>query len=193
MPQKIVFFVQTTKPIGGSQVLFLDLASYIAKNYERDYELYYINHANPLINELYGDANIHILDVNSCDYSQFDDAIFFTPFNYIFYLMAKIKHVQNARICLYFYHPQIMDWLKMQIGRKNANLNPLLQLLKQTDSYCFMDSSNYVALEKLTDVDFAKRYVPVAIHEEFQPYFSPVPYVNSDILNIGWLGRLDRD
>lgn len=193
MSQKIVFFVQTKKPIGGSQVLFLDLASYLADNFSDEYDVYYINHSNPMVNKLYGSSNIHLLDVEKCDYSQFEGAIFFTPVNYILYLLAKIKNVKTAKLCLYFYHPQIMDWLSMQIWRGKVNFDPFLNLLQNTNSYCFMDSSNFVALKNVSKVDFQERYVPVAIHDVVETEDTNLQYVDNDKINIGWLGRLDRD
>ena len=110
--RKIVFFVQTRKAIGGSQIQFLDFAAYITKHF--GYETYYINHPHPLVEEQYKDSGIIFLDVDNCDYSQFEDAVFFTPINYLFYLLVKIEKLRNAKIYLYIYHPEVLTWLLVQ-------------------------------------------------------------------------------
>lgn len=189
--KKIVFFVQTRKPIGGSQILFLDFASYLSSNYP-DYKIYYINFSNPVVEKLYGSSKINFCDIDSCDYSVFDDAIFFTPVNYIFYLMAKIKRVKNAKICLYFYHPQIFDWLNMQISNPSPNFTPFLTLLKEKKACCFMDSSNLIATNRLNNLSFSERYVPVSLHSNNNLCLPTIQPAQKNI-NVGWLGRLDYD
>lgn len=193
--KKIVFFVQTKKAIGGSQIQFLDFASYIARNTE--YEAYYINHPHPVVEETYVGTGIHFEDVDNCDYSQFEDALFFTPINYLFYLLAKIRHLKNAKICLYVYHPDVLDWLNAQVPAKDRDMESLCQLFLETNSYCFMDLSNYLSTKRRVDLPWQERYVPVTVHTENTDKVQsvqPVPPVNPDKpLQVGWLGRLDND
>lgn len=189
--QKIVFFLQTKKPIGGSQVLFLDLASYISNNFSDKYDVYYINCSNPIVNELYGSSNINFCDIN-CDYSQFENAVFFTPFNYVFYIMSHLRQIKSAKICFYFYHPQIFDWLGMQILSAKPNFEPFLQLLQRTHGCCFMDSSNLISANRLCETKFEPDYVPVTLHST-NGVFKKCSATCKDRIRIGWLGRLDYD
>ncbi|MGN0768032.1 MAG: hypothetical protein ACI4M8_01625 [Christensenellales bacterium] len=188
--QKIVFFIQTHKPIGGSQVLFLNLASFISQNYEQ-YECFYINYKNKEVENIYGNSNMVFCDVNT-DYTRFEDAIFFTPINYIFYLVDKIKELKKARICVYFYHPQIFDWINMQIMEAKVDFDPLLKLLSEHHACSFMDSSNYIAANRLSKVNFEPIYVPVTLSDNLSANVQPEPKSETAI-RIGWLGRLDRD
>ncbi len=193
MKKKIVFFVQTKKPIGGSQILFLDMAAYVAEHY--DCETYYINYRHPIVEERYMDSKIKFLDVDECDYSQLEDAIFFTPINYIFYLLAKISKYPKTKICTYFYHPHVFSWLQNQLFNRKKPMKDLLDVLVATNSCCFMDKSNYVAAQKLKKgISFKEQYFPVSLHDET---FSVPTFSNELIkpgeINIGWLGRLDRD
>lgn len=188
--KKIVFFIQTKKPIGGSQIQFLDMATHISKNYS-EYDVYYINHPNKTVEEMYGGSGVHFCDVSNCDYSFFKDAVFFTPVNYLFYLMDKIQNLDGPKICLYFYHPQIMEWLNTQFESKTVDYLPLLKLLSKTNGYCFMDKSNYLSIRRNFSVDFEKRYVPVPITTgECVVKTNPVCH---NPFSIGWLGRLDGD
>lgn len=190
--KKIVFFLQTMKPIGGSQILFLDLAAYISQHYS-DYETYYINYRHPIVEEMYKDFGIHFLDVEECDYSQFEDATFFIAVNYVLYLSAKIKDLKNAKICTYFYHPHVYDWLKNQMLFCDQKKQDILKLLAKTDSYCFMDDSNYLPVCKLCSYTFNKYYLPVTLHNHDICKLHDFDFVKKNTMSFGWLGRLDRD
>lgn len=196
--KKIVFFVQTPKAIGGSQIQFLDFASYIARHTE--YEAYYINYPHPTVEETYVNTGIRFLNVDTCDYSQFEDAVFFTPINYLFYLLAKIENVKGARIFLYVYHPDVLNWLHVQMPffrRSPKKLLPMYQMMLDTRSYCFMDLSNYLSMNRRVELPWEEVYLPVTIHSEKEEDHAELPALPkvdpSKPLRIGWLGRLDND
>jgi len=190
--KKIVFFVQTKKPIGGSQIQFLNFAAFIAQHYK--YDVYYINHRNPQVEQTYRGFNIHFVDVDKCDYSQFEDALFFTPVNYIYYLLVKVQNLQNAKILLYFYHPNVLDWLNVQVLLKNRPYqDELLSLIEKTNAYCFMDSSNYFAMKRRTDIPLKPVYLPVTLGIAPSDARRRIPLCSEKEINIGWMGRLDND
>ena len=195
--KKIVFFVQTKKAIGGSQIQFLDFASYIADHFS--YETYYINHPHPIVEEKYKGSKIRFVDIDNCDYSQFEDAVFFTPINYLFYLLVKIEKLRKARIYLYVYHPDVLNWLHVQIynwRKRDHMLDPLYQLLIDTKSYCFMDLSNYLSMKRRVAFPWEERYLPVTIHSEGDaatPIISSCCSGKNDPIRVGWMGRLDND
>lgn len=190
--KRIVFFLQTKTPIGGGQLQFLDLAAYVLQHYS-DYEIYNINYRHPIVEGMYKDFGIKFLDVDECDYSQFVGATFVTPVNYTFYLSAKLKDVKGVKICTYFYHPHIYNWLENQIYYRKRKNHDLLQLLYKTDSYCFMDDSNYLPACKLCDIPFNKYYLPVTLHSQNIKKLDNFDFVKKDTMSFGWLGRLDRD
>lgn len=192
--KKLVFFIETRKPIGGSQIQFLNFAAYISEHY--NYQTYYINYPNPIVEEKYANTGIIFLDIQSCDYSILEDAVFFTPINYLFYLLTRIQSFKKTKIFLYFYHPNVFEWLNAQIYIKHRQSESLLQLLADTHSYCFMDSSNYLSMHRKTNIALKPIYLPVTLHNT---YNTPLKAKNTLIgeaereINIGWLGRLDND
>lgn len=189
--KKIAFYIQTHKPIGGSQVLFLNLATYISKNF-KEFQCYYINYRNKIIEDIYGDSDIIFKDAADNDYNELEDAVFFAPFNYVFYLINKIKKLKRAKMCLYFYHPEIMDWLNMQIIERKVKFETLMRTVSLHNGYCFMDSSNFFAIERLYKFNFDHVYVPVTVSDNLDSAL-PICEISKDRLRIGWLGRLDRD
>lgn len=190
--KKAVFFLETQWPIGGSQIMYLNLASYLAE--KGICEAYYINCVNDKVEELYASKKLTVLDVNSCDYSQFEDAYFFVSTNYLIYLLARIKKLKKAHILVYFYHPDVSKWLANQYLFNNINLNPLWDLLSQTDSYAFMDESNYISFLKCSaNKKFDRKYIPVPISNVVEENLENGSLCKKNTISIGWLGRLDID
>ena len=163
---KLVFFIESPKPYGGAHSLYLDLASYISDHYS-NYECYYINHYYPVVERDYANSKLNICDVTKCDYYQFENAIFFVSINYLPYLLTKITFLKNAKICVYFFHPEVFTWYSDQFLSEKPYLYDILELLHQKEGYCFMDKSNFLAVSKLTpNLCFSEKYVPVVIHNK---------------------------
>jgi glycosyltransferase involved in cell wall biosynthesis len=95
------------------------------------------------------------------------------------------------------YHPDVLDWLNAQVPAKDRDMESLCQLFLETNSYCFMDLSNYLSTKRRVDLPWQERYAPVTVHTENTDKVQsvqPVPPVNPDKpLQVGWLGRLDND
>jgi len=192
LKQKIVFFTQSHKPYGGAPRLYLDLGSYIADNHTAEYDVFYLNYHNPIVEEDYKKSKLNICDVDKVDYSKFEDATFFVAINYVYFLLSKIGHLKKAKICVYFYHPQVFRWYALQLFMKEDNKKDILKLLAET-SCCFMDKSNYLAIDRISNLGFRENYVPVTLRED-PPQLEKVPQiVNKDRISVGWLGRVDGD
>ena len=196
--QKIVFYNKNFITVGGVFYQFLDLAAYIAKHTE--YEAYYVNYTHPIIEEKYAGSGIIFIDINRCDFSQFEDAIFITPINYVFYMLEDIRSLKNARICVYFYHPDVISWFEDQfyLSRRAENkLNPLYNMLIDTKGYFMMDLSNLQSAIRRTNLPWEDIYVPVSLHPEGIESHYNLPKIselsNNGTLRIGWLGRLDNE
>ena len=190
---KIVFYSEATVTIGGGLMMTATLASYIADHYE-NCETYFVSLYNPKLVEIFKGTKAHFLDVNSCDFSQFDGAVFCAPTNYLFYLLARIHHVKKARIILHFYHPLTVDWFFRQLPyteRKDAR--SILTLIDENNAYCMMDKSDIIAVSKKYDVEFGPHYLPNISNVDFPNEVSFPDTIRNGRVNIGWLGRLDRD
>lgn len=193
MKEKIIFFLQSKFPVGGSIYQFLSFAAYLAQTGR--YDVFYVNTRFGKVEERYQNSGIGFYDPTEIDASFFENALIFTPYNYLFYLLAKLNSSSNAKICLYFYHPNALKFLSSQILPFLRDDVSLVQMLKKNEAYCFMDRSNYLSVFRQTKINLERRYVPITLH--FKPIISAINQLNrlqnSQILNIGWLGRLDGD
>mgnify|MGYP000933840253 CR=1 FL=1 len=191
--KKVVFFIQSPKPYGGAHTLYLDLAAYIADNFE-EYQTYYINYYYPEVERDYINSKLKICNVQTVDYNRFEDATFFVSLNYLGYLLAKIKHLKNAKICVYFFHPDIFTWYSDQFFKLGKKPIDILSVIAKNDAYAFMDKSNYLSIARKISEPLEKTYVPVTMRYFEQPKLQAKrKRVKKDEINIGWLGRLDMD
>ena len=106
-------------------------------------------------------------------------------------MLEEIAPLKSARILPLFLHPEIPFWMENQILIKRFyNFRSVCKLLVRKNAYGFMDIGNKLSVEKAGNVTFESRFFPVVINDE-QKFFSEKT-TSSDI-NIGWLGRLDKD
>jgi len=127
--KKYVFYLETAAPVLGSQTLLLDLAAYLADNTDND--VYYVNnYFNQDLMRITSER-LHFETAQSFDFSVSDDAVFFTPVNYLMHLLVRIKDYPNAKVCLYQYDPQAVNWLCNHVGNNNLK-NELTELFDAT-------------------------------------------------------------
>lgn len=189
--QKLVFFIKTRLPVGGSLIMFIKLGSYIAET-RPEYDVYFFNYKNPNLEKLYGSDKLNVRDVDEVDYCGFEDAIFITPYNYALELMDKAGHLTNARVLFYFYHPDAIVWLNNQTHSPVIDMTPFLRTVVEKRGYAFYDGCCLKNCEiAYPHITFEKRYaqVPITVSGEFEP----VDLMHNGRYNIGWLGRLDSD
>jgi|BioPla2DNA2_1021312.scaffolds.fasta_scaffold02521_8 hypothetical protein len=191
--KKIVFFIQSPKPYGGAHTLYLDLASYIADNME-GCQAYYINYYYPEVERDYNESKLEICNVETVDYNRFEGATFFVSINYLGYLLSKIKHLKKAKICIYFFHPNVFFWYSNQFFRWAKKPTDILSLIAKENAYAFMDKSNYLAISRKVSEAFNETYVPVTMRNFVQKtLLTNQKELQKNEINIGWLGRLDMD
>lgn len=189
--KKLVFFFKKQHVIGGSLVFLLGVAKYISEFY-KDYEVYYVNIPNRELEELYGAPNIRYVDIDNCDFTQFENADFVLPVNHIFLLMEKARFVSKGRIMLYDWHPHQIYYLLNQFYNIPKVKNETLELFWQTNSLYFMDQSCKLSVNKEFDKPFNTQLVPVFSVEKSQNYIE-LPLRRKHRIQIGWMSRLDED
>lgn len=186
-----MFYIETEWPVGGSQIMFIELGSYIAEH-NSEYDVYYVNHKHPDLEKLYASPKLKIVDVETCNPKDFEGSLFITPYNYTFELMVRFGEVEDIRVLLFYYHQEIMTWLDNQMSSPVIDMHPYLELINEKDAYCFMDGSCFISIyNRLKDIPFSRRYLPVPI--KVKGKVNPAKLINNGKINIGWLGRLDRD
>ncbi|MBQ4313550.1 MAG: hypothetical protein IJC18_04995, partial [Clostridia bacterium] len=189
---KIVFFSAIKVPYGGGRSLFLDYGAYLADHY--GYDTYYVTYQCGVMEESYNNSSLHLSDLDATDYSKFAGAVFFTAVNHLFFLLEKIKDVPDAKICLYFGHPQIFNWFSAQLHYTQAteeNKSKILGLFWEKNAACFQDASNLLAANRLSEYKFEPSYVPTVLHEQLS--MAPIEESTEKKFRLLWMGRLDSD
>lgn len=190
---KIVFYFRKGVIAQGDFSLYYRIAAYIAENYK--YRVYCINNSNPELQKKYLNSSIIFCNITSENLNNFNDAVFITAYNQLFFLLEEIHTLKNARILLLFLHPQLIKWMKLQTFRGFYNERKALNYIIKKNAYGFMDEANKLAAEAVVGEKLPARFFPV-VAEKFTN--CPITEKESDNLkkdelNIAWLGRLDKD
>lgn len=185
---KIVFYIETKQNLRGNQTLFFDLATYIADHTEN--EVYYVNNVFDEDYNKHPNSRLKICNLSGCDFSQFDGATFFTPVNYLVYLLIRIKNVKGAKIALYAYDSTALNRL-LFVGKKSMSTASVINLLKETSSCSFVDKNVYKQTCIQHECSFSPQFLPLHYHEHNMPKYLGRDIINQDVVNVAYLGTLD--
>jgi len=188
--KKLVFFYEKYEAVSGALIFYMRIAQFIAHN--SDYEVFYVNYKNKVLEEMYSDSKLQFCDLTKCDFSEFENADFIVPINYLFFLLERTKDIQTGKILLFDWHPELVKHLSFHFGDWNRDMKSLLSLFREKQAAAFMDSSCLLSANRWMQEPFPENYVPVFLSEEEQPCAGR-ELVNETYINIGWLGRLDGD
>lgn len=191
--KKIVFFHATkAKSVGGFENQCLEYGSYLAEH--TNYEVFYINHlrGHSKENNRFLSSKLKILDIDSCDFAKFEGATFVIAPNYVCFLLIYLKKLSSAKVCVWFTHPENLNWLQGQFFNLNSSVKEFCELLSEKKAALFMDQVNNIATNSIVCSDIEGNLVPVALDHSSND--KPIlPIINKDRISIGWLGRLDSD
>lgn len=193
--QKIVFFCKKGVIAQGDFSLYYRIGSYIMEHYD-GYEVFCVNNSVPELQKKFLHSGIQFCDITKDNISQFEDAIFVVAFNQLFFFLDEVKSLKRARVLFLFLHPHIMKWFLNQAGKKFVSVNSIFKMLKNGSAYAFQDESCYLSTIRHSKVRLDPVYFPVVIDEQdkkVQAKDKNVALVNENEINIGWLGRLDKD
>ena len=188
---KIVFYCRKGISAKGDFILYYRIASYIAEHY--DYDVYCINNSVPELQEKYLDSKIHFCNITSNNVKYFEGATFVVAVNQVFCLLEEIAPLKKAKFLFLFLHPEIVSWLSIQMTQKFFNFKKISRLCARTNSFAFQDEANYIAYLDRNGYRMKKpHYFPVIIDESnLKTEIQPVRKGN--VVNIAWLGRIDKD
>lgn len=187
--KKIVFYFRKGVIAKGDFALYYRIAENIVKT--TDYEVYCVNNSYTEIQKNYLNSGIRFCDITEENIKTFENATFIAAYNQLFFLLEEIGKLKNARVLLLFLHPQIYNWMSLQVSSR-FNDNSMFKALIKNNAYAFMDKANLIALQKHSAHKFEERYFPVVL-DDAEPSGETPPVLNRDEINIAWFGRLDGD
>ncbi len=190
---KIVLYMQTDKPLSGVHKNYLDILCYLAD--EMEYETYYINNFFAEDFENHKSTKNNFIDINECDYSQFEDAIFLAPANYVFFLMEHISALKNARISLLCSDASIVERLSNQLKKSKSDFVSLIPTLKYSDCCIFANRLSLIGAYKKGLKNVNCDYLPQTIinannYDDSVEFAKNTKPVSETEINIGWLGPI---
>lgn len=190
MLNKIVYFLETSYTLGGAQLVMLDVLSYLAENTE--YETFYINHISEENAKQYKNTKIQLIDIDDCNFSEFEGAIFVTPLNYLNYLLAYIQTLNEAKICTYIFDSVAASRMLGQIERKNSV--SIKKLLSSNECCFFLDKKCLLSTQSAGLDLLGERYVNLCVYnnlQELPDVEEKKAFVEDGCINVGWLGPVD--
>lgn len=189
MTTSVCFFLQTEKPISGTQIVLLHLASYIAEY--TNIETYFVNQNNSCF-PFKPSENLKVFSVEEFDFSKCKNSTFITTINYMFYLLTKIESFPTAKLFCLFNFPQAYDALLSQLKNTSIDKVSLLNLFIQNSSYAFVNHKCITFLQKYNVTDFSKRILTETVGELDNTIGQPSQLVKNKI-SIAWYGSLNDD
>lgn len=128
---------------------------------------------------------LKFIDVKKCDFSEFKDATFIVPINYLFFLLSYIEEYKEAKICPYIYDSQCVASFFKQM--KKPNIEQVADMLNSTNSCMFINDYNAsgwdYGLEQYGDcVIPASADLCTALDNKKD--------FNPELINIAWIGAV---
>ncbi len=179
---KIVFFIDTKAPVSGSQAILLDLAAYIADN--SDNEVYYVNNHHDDDVSRHTNTRLNFGTIDSFDFSDSNNAIYFTPVNYALHLLANIKDYPNARICHYIYDAKAISWLISHIGDWSCD-KIIRQLLSDSYSCAYLNYGCVINQDKFNRYD-EEIFMPYCLAHEYKKIQTVSNVAEDKVINIAF-------
>jgi glycosyltransferase involved in cell wall biosynthesis len=181
--------------VGGAEYLFINIALELLK---LNYKVYYIDYTDGFARkQLSSNPNINFIEYNnSSDFSvTFNEPInYLTPFT-ILSETGKIiitnKKINKMKVLHYVIHPKNFEWLMYRANFTFEQANNVVSSIK--NEMVFMDRCCSTKFPNLYDNDDKYKYVPIFTPSKEITNYNYNKLINSDEINIGWLGRLDSD
>ncbi len=180
---KIVYFIETTSQISKVQTIIPDILEKIPE--DSDIEAYYVNFASGSGYEK-NNTPLNFIDIDKCNFSQFENAVFIVPANYLMFLLSRIENLENTRICLYLYDSMCYKRMLLRLDKPNAKA--VSQLLEDSNGLCFINKDRVGVWEYGIHVS-DKQIIPPSMFscncgDEKRHKFNP------NEINIGWIGAI---
>lgn len=182
--RKIVFFYKNLSSIYPELMEFLSVAGEMAKDPEN--QVYFIappnNHFVSRIKQL----NIRYFNVNSNDFSAFEQSIIITPLSCAIYLAEVAKKLENARVLFL----ELSDWDSTQLLNEqnlfSIPMDDFFETITKKNGLVFSSSFRRASLQSLLAMPFEPLYVPATflLPEEYTYEVSDSKHTDS-LVHIG--------
>ncbi|MCH5324689.1 MAG: hypothetical protein J1E39_05685 [Eubacterium sp.] len=131
---------------------------------------------------------LKFVPLESCDFSEFEDATFIVPINYLFFLLPYIAELKGAKICPYVYDARCVTSFFRQMQR--PKYREIAELLNSTGSCMFVNKDNATGWDYGLD-QYGECVIPVSTDlctamDKKKAEFSP------EVINIGWVGAISK-
>lgn len=177
---KTVFFLETGATLTDTQKIVMKLATSVAK---LGNDVIFVNDVLPDDEDFTDEvANIFQLTADT-DFASLNGATFFAPCNYLLHLLAHIKGLNDAKVCLYSYNARAVDWLVSHFNNAHC-AQSIKSLLTDTNALSYM--SGACVMPQYKDEEKELIYIPPFVCGE--PRFVAQPIVDENVINIGVYG-----
>lgn len=190
---KTIIFFYPSRVVGGAEYLFMRSALYMTQQLQLDVK--YIDYPDGFVAKQLVDTNVELLLFE--DYRKIQvpcNATVISPFSSIFDVVFDLRG--DFKVLFWSIHPvALSDTIKSNArfsksGR--AKLYREIQLLIDKQAVCFMDGSNLDYQKKEFEFVLEKEdFVPIFCLEKNTP--SLAKKTLTDVIHLGWLGRLCKE
>ena len=157
---KIVFFYYKRQTLGGISLQFYNLCNYLSEH--TTHEVCYVDFYNETIAEMAKDANIQYIDVDQFEVHGYEDAVFITSPDYLFFLLQKIDSLKKAKILLYDWNTDSSINLRNQFKNPYIDLAAVYSYIDEKNGIDFMDDAVRMSCQKKLGILPQKRFIPTA-------------------------------
>lgn len=133
---------------------------------------------------------LKFIALEDCDFSEFKDATFIVPINYLFFLLSYVSDYKDIKICPYVYDSKCIKYLFNQINK--PNVAEIANMFNSTESCLFIKrgrgDDSYIweySLDQYGDCIIPESSYPcTAVNKKTD--FDP------DCIHIGWIGDISE-
>ncbi len=189
-----ITFLYPSRRVGGAQLLFIRLAIEISK-YDNisvsvvDFKDGYLK------SQLRNYTRINILPYKNGFVELENGEVVVTPLSNLADLEYMIKgDFSKMKILLWSIHPYALDFIFSANARKcfvnKDKLKKKIKILSESETIVYMDETNYLVAKNFLSLENTPKYlqIPLEVND-----FKSKGRIETDILNIAWLGRICDD
>lgn len=179
--------------VSGGLKYFYDIALYIQEH--TDYSACVINFKNHPFSLSYQDTKLSILNIEDNIDEVDENTIFFTYVNMLPFLLERFDYLPKAKIAIIDFHWATWNILysHLMIQKDTKAKQEIFELFSRTNALSFMEKSGYISIKEATKFNFHEKYIPAYMNNIDNCDSIASHLIESNAINIGYIGRLDND